>query len=130
MPAKAVATKRKVAPVVVKEMPATPFSVKFWLTLAGLIAAGISFIGFVLLSNLNVTLSENIQIISIFVLALFAVGGLVVSVLAILPGPDGDTTHKWLGLNIIGFVISFLMFDKFISPLISVITYLLSKKAA
>ena len=63
-------------------------------------------------------------------LALFAVGGLVVSVLAILPGPDGDTTHKWLGLNIIAFGISFLMFDKFISPLISVVTYLLSKKAA
>jgi hypothetical protein len=51
-------------------------------------------------------------------------------VLAILPGPDGDTTHKWLGLNIIAFGISFLMFDKFISPLISVITFLLSKKAA
>jgi hypothetical protein len=130
MPAKAIATKKKVAPVVVEEMPAAPFSIKFWLTLAGLIAGSISFIGFVLLSNLNVTLSENVQIISIFVLALFAVGGLVVSVLAILPGPDGDTTHKWLGLNIIAFGISFLMFDKFISPLISVVTYLLSKKAA
>jgi hypothetical protein len=130
MPAKAVVTKKKVAPVVEKVLPAAPLSIKFWMTLASLIAGGISFIGFILLSNLNVTLSENIQIISIFVLALLAIGALVLSVLAILPGPDGDTTHKWLGLNIIAFGISFLMFDKFISPLISVITYLLSKKTA
>jgi hypothetical protein len=54
----------------------------------------------------------------------------VVSILAILPGKEGDTTHAWLGLNIIAFAICFLMFDKFISPLISVITYLLAKKAA
>ena len=130
MPAKAIAEKQKVAPVVEKEMPVAPAGTKFWLTLAGLIAGGISFIGFVLLSNLNVTLSENVQIISIFSLSLLAIGALVVSVLAILPGPYGDTTHKWLGLNIIAFGISFLMFDKFISPLISVITYLLTKKAA
>ncbi len=130
MPAKTSATKKKVTPVVVKEMPASRFNIKFWLTLAGLIAGGISFIGYTLLSNMNVTLSENVQIISIIVLALFAIAGLVLTVLAILPGPDGDTTHKWLGLNIIAFVISFLMFDKFISPLISVVTYLLNKKTA
>jgi hypothetical protein len=130
MPAKAVAAKKKVAPVVEEVKPVVSPSIKFWMTLASLIAGGISFVGFVLLSNLNVTLSETIQIVSIFVLALLAIGALVLSVLAILPGPDGDTTHKWLGLNIIAFGISFLMFDKFISPLISVITYLLKKKAA
>ena len=134
MPAKAITKKQKVAPVVKKEMPVAPAGTKFWLTLAGLIAGSISFIAyivvFVLLQNLNIPVTENVQIISIFVLSVLAIGALVVSVLAILPGRDGDTTHKWLGLNIIAFGISFLMFDKFVSALISVITYLLTKKAA
>ena len=130
MPAKVVAKKTKVAPVVKQEMPVAPVSTKYWLTLAGLIAGGISFVGFVLLSNLTVTLSENVQIVSILVLSAFAIGGLVVSILALLPGKEGPTNHAWLGLNVIAFVISFLMFDKFISPLVSVITYLLKGKTA
>lgn len=124
-------SKLAAAPMVAeKSMPVAPAGTRFWLTLAGLIAGGISFIGFVLLSNLTVTLSENVQIISIFALSAFAIGGLVVSILAILPGKEGGTLHPWLGLNIIAFGISFLMFDKFVSPLISVINYLLTKKAA
>lgn len=132
MAKKVTTTKRKTPPalksvIAEKVMPAGHIDTKGWLTLAGLIAGGISFIGFILFSNLTITLSENVQIISIFILSVLAIAGVVLSILAILPGKAGGATHGWLGLNIIGFVVSFLMLDKFISPLISVVSYLFSK---
>jgi hypothetical protein len=132
MPKKSTSTKRKAAParkpVVAKKVKAVASTGnKFWMTLVGLIAGGLAFIGYALLSNLTVTIPEKVQIATIFVLAVFAIAGVVFSVLALLLKGEGGTNHRWLGLNIIGLVVSFLMLEKFLSPLISVITYLFNK---
>jgi divalent metal cation (Fe/Co/Zn/Cd) transporter len=132
MPTKVTKKSSKVAPVrkaeaVKKVPPSVPAGNKFWLALAGLIVGGLSFIGYALLSNLNLNLSENFQVASIFVMAVLAIAGVVLAILGFFLGKEAGNAHNWLSLNIIAFVVSFVMFEKLISLLISVVTYILNK---
>ncbi len=98
-----------------------------WMTIVGLIAGALSFIGYILLSNVQITMSENVQIAIVLTLAVFGIAGTVFSILAIIFASKNYSKHMLFGLNIIGLVVSLLAFDKFLSPLISVITYLTQK---
>jgi hypothetical protein len=127
------AAAKKAAPVVKKTVvepvvvPTAKESPRKWLSLSSLIAGGLAFIGFVLLSNLTIQLSETLQIVTVFIFAVLCIAGVVTAILALLPGKDMHLDPKWLGISIIGLVVSFVMFDKFLTPLISVIGFLLKK---
>jgi hypothetical protein len=98
-----------------------------WMTITGLVAGALSYIGYLLLSNVQITMGENVQIAIVITMAVFGIAGTVFSILAIICASKDYTKHMLFGLNIIGLVVSLLAFDKFLSPLISVITYLAQK---
>jgi len=114
-------------PVAMKVIPAATDNGKFWMTLVGLIVGGIAFVGFIPFVLLYKTMSQSVYFISVIVIGILSIVGIVFSIIAILPYKGGSNTHRWLGLNIIGFVVSFVVFNEIISTFISVIIYLLKK---
>jgi hypothetical protein len=117
----------KKAAVVEEMQPVAEGSTRKILALASLIIGGLAFIGFVVLSSLTISLAQTVQIVAVLGVSLLSIGGVVFAIFALLEGDKGPQVLKWMGVAVIGLVISFIVVNRFITPLISVLGFLFKK---
>ena len=117
----------KKAAVVEEMKPVVEGSTRKILALASLIIGSLAFIGFVVLSSLTISLAQTVQIVAVLGVSLLSIGGVVFAIFALLEGDKGPQVLKWMGVAMIGLVISFIVVNRFITPLISVLGFLFKK---